>query len=407
VAKAQDREITSSERIKRITDILRLDGREVELHLPLYIEIAKVLSTTQDHFVVRISNPLIDFERDKVQEVYINFIFSGAELFGKCRFIEQAAAYITLAYPESLQSRTKRRYPRIRPRKSVTADIKFKEVPASTMKKISSRELPVKFSQLYWEAQRDNVDLKKVFLMGVREIKSISPHLDLVIYNKDTSATRDARILRKSGKALFIDDCSMVQSYTKIIPSDNLISYSYYINEKRLAGASQTELTDELRAIIDQDFEAGYTSKVLVPIFSREEVIGHIRVCMKEENRGLTADNVNDIIIVSSLLTTAIENARFVPNLEDIMKSVLVDISEGGMLLKIVNPDNAFNIPEGTEIEVKFLINRKDLNLRGNILRKGKRGDSYAVKFTNLSPDEKRLIKRFIHDSIEGIDEKG
>ena len=39
---SQNKEITSSDRIKRIFGILRLDGREVEVHLPQYIEVAKI-----------------------------------------------------------------------------------------------------------------------------------------------------------------------------------------------------------------------------------------------------------------------------------------------------------------------------------------------------------------------------
>ena len=86
---SQNKEITSSERIKRIFGILRLDGREVEVHLPQYIEVAKISNTTHGTFTLKLSNPLLTIQADNIDDVYVNFIFSGVELFGKCRFLEQ------------------------------------------------------------------------------------------------------------------------------------------------------------------------------------------------------------------------------------------------------------------------------------------------------------------------------
>jgi len=183
---------------------------------------------------LRLSNPLIQLERELLEYVFINFAFSGVELFGKCKFLEQARSFITLAYPEYLKTRTKRRFQRVRMGESITAELKYRETPEVKMEKVTVKGLPVKFSQLYWEAQRDNPDIKKIFLIGLKDIRSICPNAELVLYNKANIHNRDARILRKSGKVLYIDFCSSTNSYTRLIPSDKLISYSYFLNDYKM-----------------------------------------------------------------------------------------------------------------------------------------------------------------------------
>ncbi|KKL48287.1 hypothetical protein LCGC14_2327000 [marine sediment metagenome] len=141
---AKDKDIESIERIRRIIGILRLDSREVELHLPNYIEVAKISDTAQGSFRVKLTNPLINLAEQGIEDVYINFIFSGVELFGKCKFIEQERAFVALQFPVSLKSRTKRKFPRVKIRPSFPVELKYKEYPEVKVGSVSSGGLPVK-----------------------------------------------------------------------------------------------------------------------------------------------------------------------------------------------------------------------------------------------------------------------
>jgi len=400
-----EKEITSAERIRRIIGILRLDGREVELHLPNYIEVAKVVNTTHGAFTLRLSNPFINILDENLEAVYVNFIFSGIELFGECRFVEQTRAFITLNFPEALKSRTKRRYPRIKLKKMLNAELMYREIPEKGMERLSLKDMPVKYSQLYWEAQRENVDIRKVFLMTLKEIRGISPYSEIVIYSQESMRSRDALIIRKSGKLLFIEDCNKGQSYTQFIPSDSdrIVSYSYYLNDMKLGGATQDELKQELQDIIREDREKGITSKVIVPIFSRDGVVGHIFLYQKDESVKITQENISDIIALSTLLSLAIGKAHFGAKIEDIVGSNLVDISEGGLLLKIQNDENRINIPDGADIEVKFKVGGKELLLKGSVCRKETDTESYAVKFADVDSEEKKILKQFIDANIEKL----
>ena len=87
MADVRSKEITNPERIRRIIGILRLDGREVEVHIPHYIEVAKIVDTTQDVFVVKITDSFVDYKSEELDTVYLNFVFSGVELFGKCKIV--------------------------------------------------------------------------------------------------------------------------------------------------------------------------------------------------------------------------------------------------------------------------------------------------------------------------------
>lgn len=400
---SQNKEITSSDRIKRIFGILRLDGREVEVHLSQYIEVAKISNTTHGTFTLKLSNPLLTVQEDNLDYIYVNFIFSGVELFGKCRFIEQSRAFITLEFPKALKSRTKRRYPRVKIRVGIPAELKYRESPEKHIDRIALKDLPVRYSQLYWEAQRESVDIKKVFLMGLKEIRSISPFSEIIIYSHKNMMMRDARVMRKSGKILFIEECRKVQSYTQLIPSDKIISYSYYLNDLKTNGTTQEELSKELQEIIRDDLTNGYTTKVLVPIYSKEGVIGHILLYHKDVNKHISPDNISDLVALSTLLSIGVENAHFIANIEELVGSSLLNISEGGLLLKIKNEENKVNIPEGATIDVSFTIGGKEITMKGNILRKEKGTSSYAVQFTDVPMDDKLLLKKFIDASIEKI----
>jgi hypothetical protein len=118
-------------------------------------------------------------------------------------------------------------------------------------------------------------------------------------------------------------------------------------------------------------------------------------------SKKITSENIKDLIALSTLLSTAIEKGRFSTKLEDIIPSSLVDISEGGLLLRIQNHGNRLNIPEGTEIEVKFTVGNKEMTLKGTICRRDPESQSYAIQFSDLSMEVKKALKKFIADNIE------
>jgi len=400
------KEITNRERIRRIIGILRLDGREIELHFPHYIEVAKIKDTTQDMFTVKLSSLLLGFDTETVKSVHITFVFSGVELFGKSSIINHSGVALTLDYPESLMSRSKRRYPRISFSPSVSAKLKFKQYPEKKIGEVSSSDLPVKYSKLYWEVQRDTVDIKKVFLLVGAEIKKISPLSEIILYNKDNIRTRDAQILRKSGKVIYVDDCRTVQSYTRLIPSDKIISYSYYLNERRMEGVEKEKIIEELREIMKQDLSQKFTSKVLVPIFSKAEVVGHIKAAHRDSGRKITYENIADLMSLGALLTKGVARVGFVPDLGNGVDSSLLDISEGGILLRIADEGTGADLKEGTDIELKFAIKGEEIALKGNVIRRDPETHSYAVQFSKLESKDRQAIKKYIDSSMEKTDKK-
>jgi hypothetical protein len=405
VADPHDKEITSEERIKRIFGILRLDGREIELHLPNYIEIVKIAATTHDTFTVKLSNPLINFEDEEVENVVINFIFSGVELFGKCRVMGQERNFVNLGFPQSLSSRTRRRFPRVHLGEKISAELRYREFPQKRLEKLAIKDLPVKYSQLYWEAQRENADIKKVFLMALKELRNVSPVSEIIIYSKESMKSRDARVMRKTGKLLYIDDCKNAQSYYRLITSEKITNYSDYLNDLKMSGAPSEELTLEIQSIMREDISRGCSSKVLVPIFSSNDVIGHLFLCQNDPAKKITSENVTDLFALSTLLSHAIENSRFTADLEDVVPSSLVDISEGGLLLKVKDQGERLNLPAGAEIEVKFRSGDQEISVRGAIARKELQAQNYAIEFTDLKPEIKKALKKFIEDNIEKISE--
>jgi hypothetical protein len=402
VTDVRSKEITNPERIRRIIGILRLDGREIEVHIPYYIEVAKIADTTQDVFVVKITDSFIDLQDEELEAVYINFVFSGVELFGRCPIQGRSESSLTLEYPNTLESRSKRRYPRIKLGRHLSAKLTYKQYPEKKLGEVSSKDIPVKYSKLYWEVQRESVDIKKVFVLVGAEIKKISPHAEINLFNKEVLGTRDVQILRKSGKVLYVDDCRKIQSYTRIIPSDKIVSYSYYVSELRIAGRSKEKVVAELKAIVREHLSKGYSSKVLVPIFSKEEVIGAVRAVKKTKDERLTFEDVSDLMSLSALLTMGIEKANFIPDLGDAVQSSLVNIGEGGIFLTIDNSGDETKLNEGTNIEVKFGLKEHEVTLKGKVLRKGEQAKSYAVEFHNLEEADRKFLKKFVEENIEG-----
>jgi hypothetical protein len=339
-------------------------------------------------------------ERETLEHIFINFVFSGVELFGKCRFLDQARSFVTLEYPESLKSRTKRRFQRVRAGEKIAAELKYRETPEIKMERVTVKDLPVNLSQLYWEAQRDNSDIKKIFLLGLKEMRNICPNAEIVLYNKSNVHGRDARILRKSGKVLYIDFCSSTNSYTRLIPSDKLISYSYFLNEIRQRGATKEQIIAQLEEIIREDRAQLYSSKALIPLFSLDRVVGHVKVFQKEGEGRVSLEDVNNLVALSKLVGLGIQKARYTPDLDEIIDSRLLNISEGGLLLKIEDQRTDVSIPEGATVELKFPLGGKGFSLRGSVCRKDEPRQFYAIKFVDLSPEDKKRIKSFVDDTV-------
>ena len=406
MADVRSKEITNPDRIRRIIGILRLDGREVEVHIPHYIEVAKIVDTTLDVFVVKITDSFVDYKSEELDTVYLNFVFSGVELFGKCKIVHQDATALALGYPDVLESRSKRRYPRVKLGPSIAANLVYKQYPEKKIGDISSKDIPVKYSKLYWEVQRESVDIKKIFVLVGAEAKKISPHAEIVLFNKDNIDMRDHQILRKSGKVIYVDDCRKMQSYTRIIPSDKIVSYSYYVNDLRIEGVPKEKIVEELKDIVREKLHIGYTSLVLVPIFSKEEVIGIVKAARREEGSRITAEDISDLMSLSGLLKMGIDKAKFVPDVTGVVPSSLIDLSEGGMYITIESETDELKIKEGTNIEVKFSLDENQVSLRGRVVRHGNEQKGYAIEFYDSEPRSRQVVKRFVQNSIDKLKEK-
>ncbi len=405
VAATKEKEISSFERIKRIIGILRLDGREVELHFPHYIEVGKVFETTAENFKIRISGSTVNINTQELDFIYLSFIFSGEELFGRCPITKREHPYITMGYPDIFKSRTKRRYPRIRPLIPVSAKLKYKRFPQRRPGRASPKDLPVKYSKLYWEAQRESVDIKKLFLLVGGEMKKICPQSQIIIYSDKNINTRDADVMRKSGKVLYIADCTRPESYTRFIPSEKITNYSFYLEEKRSTGVSEEELQEDLRMIMEEEKKEGHSSKALVPIFSKDEVIGHIKA-FTTGGGSLSYEIISDLMALGVILKIGIEKARFVPAFDDSVSTDLLNISEGGILLQITGGEGKITIPEGADAQIKVLINDQEIVLRGNVCRRGAEQQNYAIQFTKIDDDQKNALKGFIDENIEKLQGK-
>jgi hypothetical protein len=401
VSDLRSKEIRNPERIHRIIGILRLDGRDVEVHIPHYIEVARIIDTTNDLFTVKITDSFVDYKAEDLDSVYLNFVFSGMELFGKCRIMNQTRNTLTLEYPEILESRSKRRYPRVKLNGDFPASLVYKQYPEKKIGEVSSKDIPVKYSKLYWEVQRESVDIKKMFLLVGGEIRRITPHAEIILFNKENLNFRDHQILRKSGKVLFVDDCKKIQSYTRIIPSDKIVSYSYYVGDLRLEGMEKEKIIEELKDIVREKLKLGYTAMVFVPIFSKDEVIGAIKAVRRETGSRFTADDISDLMSLAALLKMGMEKAKFIHDVAGVVPSTLVDISEGGMFLTVAAGSDDLHMQDGTNIEVKFDLDGREVTLKGTVVRGGEEEKGYAVEFYDSEPRDRQAVKRFIRKSIE------
>jgi hypothetical protein len=381
VSDLRSKEIRNPERVHRIIGILRLDGREVEVHIPHYIEVARIIDTTNDLFTVKITDSFVDYKAEDLDSVYLNFVFSGMELFGKCRIMNQTRNTLTLEYPEILESRSKRRYPRVKLNGDFPASLVYKQYPE---KKIG-----------------ESVDIKKMFLLVGGEIRRITPHAEIILFNKENLNFRDHQILRKSGKVLFVDDCKKIQSYTRIIPSDKIVSYSYYVGDLRLEGMEKEKIIEELKDIVREKLKLGYTAMVFVPIFSKDEVIGAIKAVRRETGSRFTADDISDLMSLAALLKMGMEKAKFIHDVAGVVPSTLVDISEGGMFLTVAAGSDDLHMQDGTNIEVKFDLDGREVTLKGTVVRGGEEEKGYAVEFYDSEPRDRQAVKRFIRKSIE------
>jgi hypothetical protein len=56
---------------------------------------------------------------------------------------------------------------------------------------------------------------------------------------------------------------------------------------------------------------------------------------------------------------------------------------------------------DGTNIEVKFNLDEREVTLKGTVVRHGRKDGGYAVEFYDSEPRDRQAVKRFIQKSIE------
>ena len=156
---------------------------------------------------------------------------------------------------------------------------------------------------------------------------------------------------------------------------------------------------------MEEEKKEGHSSKALVPIFSKDEVIGHIKA-FTTGGGSLSYEIVSDLMALGVILKIGIEKARFVPAFDDSVSTDLLNISEGGILLQITGGEGKITIPEGADAQIKVLINDQEIVLRGNVCRRGAEQQNYAIQFTKIDDDQKNALKGFIDENYEKLQGK-
>jgi c-di-GMP-binding flagellar brake protein YcgR len=104
---------------------------------------------------------------------------------------------------------------------------------------------------------------------------------------------------------------------------------------------------------------------------------------------------------LAALLKMGMEKAKFVHDVAGVVPSTLVDISEGGIFLTVAAGSDDLHMQDGTNIEVKFDLDGREVTLKGTVVRGGQEEKGYAVEFYDSEPRDRQAVKRFIRKSIE------
>jgi len=248
------------------------------------------------------------------------------ELFGKCKFLEQARLSSPSSIPNPSRPGRSARFQRVRMGDKITAELKYRETPEVKMERITVKELPVKFSQLYWSPEGEPRQSRNI-PPRLKEIRNICPNAEIVLYNKANIHNRDARILRKSASLYgrFLLEHQFLHAAHPFGQADLLL---VFLNDTT-SGASKEQIIAQLEAIIREDRSLHYSSKALIPLFSRTGCRPRESVSERRGGKDLLED-VNNLLALTKLIGLGIQKARYVPDLDDFIDSRLLNIQRRG-----------------------------------------------------------------------------
>lgn len=391
--------IDSRRQIEHFLTRLRFEARKIILRSDL----------------VEIEGLLTDYTRSSMQIMYqgsfaparesvnLQFMIDGTYYFAFVPVYNNDGRTITIGIPDSLESRSTRKYPRI----SVNGEVvsRFNIITnASLDQEINTASAPPKLAKIYFELQKNIPDIKKVLGMVGAEIKKISLKSEIKLHKEDEQFPEEVMLVKKYKLPFWIMDTTNPKNYIKEISTTDIINFSTFFKEKMKEGWQESKIREELVTREAKYHKQGFGSLIISPIKLFDNVIGHISVItMIHDTRKLRINDVYYIKALTDIVSEALAKTKLF-KLDTGMdyEIPVLNISVGGAYMEVNSPYIIKFLHEMMHIKASFKFSGKIVEAVSEIRRIDFMGEAIrmATKFMQISDQDQNFLEKYVKNHI-------
>ena len=342
----------------------------------------------------------------KIEKLEFNSTQGDTVYFCIMRIIKVTPDEITLSLPMEIEKRIKRKYKRVNTEGDVF--LHFNIITNFDDKGIfeDNKKIPPQFSAIYKEITNELPDVKRIVPLLSQELKKKAPLFEIKLHKGGETYPKRVELLKKFKETVFISNAKDSKNYIKDIHNMGAITFLPFIHEIKQKVDDDAVVRKILVDIMREDLSTTATSYICSPIMLFGNVIGHIFLGATDGSHVMFRDQ--DIYFVQTacqLLSEAFaKNRLYQLNTGEDYSIATVDLSGGGLSMKIVDPVVLKYLYDGTKLRIMTKVMDKEIKTVGKVTRIEKESDSVGiigVKFTEIKWNDQEYIDKYVLRKIE------
>ncbi len=389
----------------RITNLLNLIAKSstttyIRIELNEYSGVIKNIEYDEIEFftkfkITKLSTP-----------VRVSFNYLNKYYYFDAKFLRQEKNLIYLQVPEVIYYHYRRKATRYKiEHLDIFADIKIVHIPDSPVLEFSKSKASHIKNEIYKELQKDVPDANLILRLILREIKEyfLVDKAKIVMPVKEDNII--TRILKTWRKPLLVQRTQEREEYLKNPFPKEVVTFSDYIKFLRENKTPENKIEDFIKNRMSQYKKEDIFSVLYTPIFVSNLMPGYIyAVNTFNSKKIINLNEINYFKEISEIIHETLLKCRLNSLESQELMIKVIDISTGGLRLKVIDPLLSAVLQEGMKLRcfVNFGKNKKCFFI-GIIKSKRKRsnGTYIGVEIWEILEKNKVILYNFIEKEVK------
>jgi hypothetical protein len=325
------------------------------------------------------------------------------------RVIKISSGELTVALPEQLEKRVKRKHRRIDSKEGIY--LRF-NVISDINDKLDFLYDKGRVSNKFLEARKELVkpvpDIKKAITIISSELRGNTSIFEVKLYKQGEVYPKRINVLKEVKKTIFISNTKDKHSYLKSLSINGVVSYLPYIRDiRKTMHDDKDSIKAEFASIMQEDAKLSLVSYICSPIMLYEKVIGHIFLGLtKEFNSKFSGADAYTVKVGCDIISKTIaKNKLHQLNTGDDFDILVTDLGGGGLSMQLSDQYILLkHLSIFTKLSMVLKLNEREIKVVTTINRIDKQENNdaiIAVKFTDINWTEQEYIDKYVNRQIE------